>query len=330
VVITRNRPDILRQCLERLADQSIRPFETVVVDSSDDDRTKRVCSKFTGVTYVRFERGKNRMPTARNLGILHSRAGVVAYLDDDCLVDEDWVEQLGQTYASHPSAAGVGGRITDARWKYDPTAPVGRVDELGRVTSNFFGDPGGAPAVDILPGGNMSFRREWLERVGGFDPGYTCTNHREDPDLCLRIRRAGGELRYQPAAHALHLNARNSLGELRPRHEFFLRYSFARNDTYFVVKHFGNRTAALFRTLVIDTLTFVRSAMISRSLVHAATVPVFLVAKLVGLAVGTRSRAARMLGGREDHMAYLAGTLDEIPRSPEAAPGEVTVSSLRA
>jgi GT2 family glycosyltransferase len=301
-IITRGRPVILRQCLGHLRQQTEPPEETVVVDSSDDTQSRDVCSAFREVNYVRFAGGRHQMPASRNLAMNHSSAEILAYVDDDCLVDPDWLERLRDTYRQYPEVAGVGGRITDARWAYDPSCPIGQVDSLGRVTCNFFGDPGGAPAVDILPGGNMSFRREWLAAVGGFDPGFTCTNHREEADLCLRIRRQGGILRYQPSAHAVHLNARNALGELQPWHEFFLRYSFSRNETYFVIKQFGHNWRAVRRTLLSDSIDFLHTVVKSRSPALMATVPVFAVAKTAGLAAGCRYRLRFRRGRSPDHL----------------------------
>src|SRR5438128_7539186 len=112
-IITRHRPETLRRCLEHLRRQAMAPSEIVVVDSSEDTRSREVCREFPEVTYVRFENGKHQMPKSRNLALAHSTAEVVAYIDDDCLVDPDWLERLCDTYRDDPSLAGVGGRVTD-------------------------------------------------------------------------------------------------------------------------------------------------------------------------------------------------------------------------
>lgn len=320
-VITRNRPGPLRQCLEHLARQTMAPAEIVVVDSSEDQQSREVCGRFPSVTYVPFPRGRHQMPTSRNLALLHSRAEVVAYLDDDCLADPDWLEWLVCTYRQHPEAGGVGGRISDDRWEYDPEQPVGRVTALGQVSGNFFGDPGCVPEVDILPGGSMSFRRSVLVKVGGFDPGYVGTNHREDPDLCLRVGAMGVKLYYQPRAHVRHLNARNTLGELKPWHEFFLRYSFVRNDTYFVIKHFGDRNAAVRRSLVTDSRQFLHHSLTSRSATVLATLPVFCVAKCIGLHAGLRYRWDQARGRQPDHLSRLCDEGSDLTTGAPSVPG---------
>jgi GT2 family glycosyltransferase len=235
VVITRNRPSILAQCLDHLALQVLPASEILVIDSSEDFVP---LEQYPGVKHVHFPAGRNQMPKARNEGARLASGAVIAYIDDDCLVDENWLACLADSYHRRPGLAGVGGRIVDARWKYNPAGPIGKATSDGYILANFFGDPGELVEADLLPGGNMSFRRDWLLRSGGFDPRYVATNHREDPDFCLRLRRAGGVLAYQGRAIAHHLNARNALGELSPWHEFYLRYSYGRNEGFFLCRHF--------------------------------------------------------------------------------------------
>lgn len=55
------------------------------------------------------------------------------------------------------------------------------------------------------PGCNMSFRREWLYRVGGFDESFYGAAIGEEAELCHRVRKAGGRIGYAPQAGILHL-----------------------------------------------------------------------------------------------------------------------------
>lgn len=287
VVITRNRPAILAACLAHLERQSLRPLEVIVVDSSD-----RVYPR--GPHHYAFPQGREQMPRARNFGIQKARGSIVAFLDDDCLADETWLEELHRTYA--PEVAGVGGRITDSRWSFDPHGRIGSVDAEGRVWANFFGDPGGPLEVHTLPGGNMSFRKDWLLRVGGFDPGYVASNHREDPDLCLRVSRQGGRLLYQPRANVVHLNARVLLGELKPHQEFYYRYSFARNEAYFTVKNFGFPR----RLLTEDLARWLGELRARFSPVVLLSGPIILGSKVLGILQGLLARARP----RESHFEH--------------------------
>lgn len=259
VVITRNRPEILAQCLSKLAQQDEKPQRVIVVDSSD----RFIPITEDGLLHLHFPGGKGQMPKARNRGAEAAETEWVAFIDDDCLVDSDWLLELVKAIRSDPGLAGVGGRISDPRWTYNPANPVGRVVQ-GRVYSNFAAIFDSIIEADIAPGGNMSFRKSWLEKVGGFDPRYVATNHREDPDLCLRIKQAGGRIGYCSSAHAHHLNARHSLGELKPWHEFYLRYSFGRNEAFFLARHCPSQLLSRWWE---DTLSQASRAWKARSLV---------------------------------------------------------------
>ena len=59
-------------------------------------------------------------------------------------------------------------------------------------------------AADVawVSGAACLVAREWFDRVGGFDPGFFL--FKEEEDLFLRIRRAGGRVRYQPAVRVRH------------------------------------------------------------------------------------------------------------------------------
>lgn len=277
IVITRNRSTVLAQCLDHLEKQTLQVGSILVIDSSD---TFVPLSAKPNLKHVHFPPGRNQMPMARNEGIRLAQTKILAFIDDDCLADPDWLEQLLAVYSQIPSVHGVGGRITDPRWKYEPESPVGQVDSRGRVISNFFGDPGCVTPVQILPGGNMSFRKDSLLEVGGFDPSYVATNHREDPDLCLRLKELGAELYYQPKAHAVHLNARNLLGELRPWHEFYLRYSFARNEAFFLCRHFPSQVP---RRWLTDSFDQLRKALKARSIVALLCAPLQLLSYGIGI-----------------------------------------------
>jgi GT2 family glycosyltransferase len=126
----------------------------------------------------------------------------------------------------------VGGRVTGG---YDAGgAATGRFDPAdGRVLRNF----GAAAACEVehLPGGNMSFRREVFARVGGFDVRFGGSAIGEETDFCLRARRAGFRLVFEPAAAVEHLRLPTG-GCRTPRFEDWL-YWHAHNTMLFALRH---------------------------------------------------------------------------------------------
>src|SRR5258708_37135893 len=86
--------------------------------------------------------------------------------------------------------------------------------------------------VDHLRGCNMSFRREVLEQIGGFDPNYTLTNLLGGTDLCTRVKKAGWQLVNVPAMAVQHYTLRRGTYNKGPSTVF----PDSRNSVYFTFK----------------------------------------------------------------------------------------------
>ncbi len=240
IIITCNRPFLLKHCLERVFAQPYARKEVIVVDSSSDDSSEAVVAQYPTVTSVRLRGQRNNMPQARNAGIAASTGEVIAFIDDDSMVQVGWLEALVATYRDETVGA-AGGRVIGMPAPYSEQMqgkPNLLVQASGRVIAK---DAGlvctETMEVDHLIGCNMSFRRSALAQIGGFDANYTLTNLREETDVCVRVKQAGWRIIFEPAIAVLHFSARS----LQP---YFLerpsiQFSNGRNGSYFVVKNFG-------------------------------------------------------------------------------------------
>lgn len=240
IIITCNRPFLLRECITRVLAQPYVNKEVIVVDSSSNDESEAVVAEFPAVRSLRLRHQKNNMPQARNEGIVVSSGDVVAFIDDDSMVQEEWLDSLVSVYQDETVGA-AGGRIISMPQPYSEQfkgEPLLSVANDGRVKAKGAGLVSSAIIeVDHLTGCNMSYRRAALEQVGGFDPNYTLTNLREETDLCVRVKRAGWRIVFIPSMAVVHFSPRS----LQP---YFLekpavQFSNGRNGSYFAVKHFG-------------------------------------------------------------------------------------------
>ncbi len=97
VVCTRNRPDVLAKCLDSLLELETRPHEIIVVDNCpSDDSTRTLCDRYP-VRYV-LETAKPGVSRARNRGVIEATGDLVAFTDDDCVVDVHWLDHLGRDF----------------------------------------------------------------------------------------------------------------------------------------------------------------------------------------------------------------------------------------
>ena len=126
-ICTKDRPENLARCLQHLlklqkAEDSPR-FEILVVDNSpSDERAKELVALLPGVRYLREP--KVGLNFARNRAMQEANGDILAYLDDDVIVDRCWLDGLMEAYSENPDAAPPG-RVRRPDWPtkrsgYDP------------------------------------------------------------------------------------------------------------------------------------------------------------------------------------------------------------------
>jgi len=209
VICTRNRAESLDLCLRHLAQQTHQADQVVVVDNSDLAKREEIEALVQGrAELVYYDGPLGSLPAMRNVGLKASTGEVVAYIDDDGYADPEWLAQLLDTYSNYPDAAGVGSRIVQGS---EETHGPGGVYNCGRFSvargpygnCNYICDH--VFEVEQYQGTSMSFRRDAILAMGGWDPkingGY---GSYEDLSICLGIKRNGGKLYFNPSSIMVH------------------------------------------------------------------------------------------------------------------------------
>lgn len=142
---------------------------------------------------------------ARNHGVRLARGDVVLFLDDDIVPVPELLDAHLRSYED-PVLAGVGGcmLLPGGSQIAREDLPAAELRRLDRGLEDRF-DLDWPRDLKWAPGCNMSFRREWLFRVGGFDEAFYGAAIGEEAELCHRVRKAGGRIIYAPEARILHL-----------------------------------------------------------------------------------------------------------------------------
>jgi GT2 family glycosyltransferase len=208
VVASHERPRRLAVLLDALAAQTAPPgiWEAVVVHDSSgqatDDVLRRHALAETGrLRWVRFPEGAGTAARMRNVGWRVARGRFVAFTDDDCRPDADWLAAALRVAADRPTAILQGSTRPDPRDRH----------LFGPTSHTRFMDP---PTTE-LEACNALYPRVLLERVGGFDESIRA--YGEDVDLALRAKRAGAghmavpDMRVYHAIHPLSLRQRLAL-----------------------------------------------------------------------------------------------------------------------
>jgi GT2 family glycosyltransferase len=192
IIVSYNARDTIESCLESLARQvTDRPFEVILVDSSEDGTATLVESAFPEVRVCSFGVRKY-CGGARNYGASLARAEIVAFIDADCEANQDWVDEILKAYES-PHAA-VGGAIANA----SQASCVGWAAYFCEFSHWMPGTP--AQWRDDIAGANMSYQKALIERYDGFIEGTYCS----DTEFHWRIRRDGHRLHFRPTIAVSH------------------------------------------------------------------------------------------------------------------------------
>ena len=224
-VCTRDRTTDLHACLDALLHVDYPNVELLVVDNApSSDATRRlVADRYPQVRYVREPRPG--LDWARNRAILETRSDILAFTDDDVVVDPGWVTALVRVFLADPEVMAVTGLVmpheltTDAQHIFESYGGFGR-----GFARRWFRAPANVPVASAHAGtgkfgtgANMAFWRRVFDDIGGFDPALdvgTCTNGGGDLEMFFRVLKAGHTLVYEHSAIVRHRH-RRTYAELR-------------------------------------------------------------------------------------------------------------------
>lgn len=214
IVCTHNRATLLPRTLSQLRAQNYPhdAFEIIVVDNGSTDHTAQVVEKLVaepGVPLFYVAENRPGITFARNRGAEVARYPYIAYLDDDCGVEPDWLSQLVQGFDLHNDVAAVGGRVV-LDW-----SQTERPAWLGPGLERWLGANGHLGSQPRLLGkngfimeSNMALKRESWHASGGFlgmeQFGSQHMAAQEIIYLLHQLRQKGGQVALVPQAIAVH------------------------------------------------------------------------------------------------------------------------------
>jgi len=115
IIPTYNREEHLKNCLSSLLIQTKKPLEILIIDNSDNLYSKKVVNlfeeqfKLKNILIYNFKNSINSGALARNLGALKAKGDLIAFLDDDVLLDSNYYEEIEKVFLKYPDALGVHG-----------------------------------------------------------------------------------------------------------------------------------------------------------------------------------------------------------------------------
>jgi GT2 family glycosyltransferase len=213
VVVTWNRRNLLRSCLQSLTRQDLnQPFEVVVVDNgSDDGSPEMVLNEYGKGTKFNVELIRNPdnrgFCAANNQGFGASDSEFVALLNNDAEAEPDWLRKLASAFEGRPDVGMAASKILvheDPR-RIDKAGHLIYPDGQNRGRGSGELDEGQYDRVEeiLWPDGCAAmYRRAMLDQIGGFDEEFFA--YADDAELGLRAQIAGWKCLYIPGAVVRH------------------------------------------------------------------------------------------------------------------------------
>ncbi|MEA5511024.1 glycosyltransferase [Crocosphaera sp. UHCC 0190] len=244
---TKDRPDNVARCLNSLQNlkkpDNLGYFEILIIDNApSDDQTQKLVSTFPDVRYVReLNVG---LDFARNRAIKEAKGDILAFLDDDIVVDTQWLLGLIEAWTENPDAGAFTGMVlpfeleTPAQILFERRGGFGRGFKKIRYGQVLDKNPLYPCGAGIFGAGcNMAFKRALLLELGGFDEALDTGSPLPgggDLDIFYRVIRAGYPLIYEPSYLIYHQH-RREMKKLRRQY-----WSWGLGFMAFVVKSYQN------------------------------------------------------------------------------------------
>lgn len=222
VVCTRDRANDLEDCLDALVRIDYPVLDLLVVDNapSSDAAARLVASRYPGIRYVCEPRPG--LSWARNRGAIEARGDIVAYTEDDAIVDEGWVKALASAFLKSEDVSVVTGLVvpleleTESQIFLEKYSGFGCGFERIRYPAHHRNGEKGSFYPGMMTecgtGANMAFRKSLFDSVGLFDPALgagTVTQGGEDLEMFFRVMEAGHSILYEPSAIVRHRHRRD-------------------------------------------------------------------------------------------------------------------------
>jgi glucosyl-dolichyl phosphate glucuronosyltransferase len=214
IICTYNREEFIGKTLEYVGRQHLDPrlFETIIVNNNSQDRTESICQEFINthpeLNVHHVIETKQGHSYARNRGIAESRGELIAYIDDDAFVREDFAAKIIRFFQSHKEVQVIGGKVipvyqgTPPEWMTSYLLPLVSALDMGNHSRPFTGRK-------FPIGANVTFRKEVFEKYGHFNVELgrigTGLMGGDEKEMIFRLKKNGEPIWYVPDVVVEHI-----------------------------------------------------------------------------------------------------------------------------
>ncbi len=209
VICTYNRENYLKNVLESLINQNVDKslFEVLVVDNNSKDNTREVVNSFYDFLPIRYTFEKQQgLVYARNQGIKEAKGEFIAFVDDDAVVDKNYLKYVLKDLEKNKNWEIFGGKIIPL---YNHNKPEWYKDKYEGL------DLGSVPRLlserEFLYGSNIIIKRDIFECVGNFSitlgERARKFNKGDETEWQIRAKKQNKHIFYDPKLIIYHLSS---------------------------------------------------------------------------------------------------------------------------
>lgn len=244
IILNCNGMRFLATCLNSLRKQIYKNFEIILIDNgSTDGSVEFVKSNFSEIKIIENKENFG-FAKANNQGLEIARGGYIATLNNDTIVDENWLKGLIEATEKDKGVGMVASKIllTEEGNKLDSVGVNIALDGMTRQRGRMEQDIGQYEKKEeiLFPSACAAlYSKKMIEEIGFFDEDFFA--YCEDSDLGLRGRLAGWKAVYSPKAVVRHLYSQTG-----GRYSSFKAYLVERNHFWLAIKNFPVELLLLF------------------------------------------------------------------------------------
>lgn len=263
IIPTYNREEPLVDTIADVLKQDYPNFEVLVVDQTlthQPEVQAYLEAKANAGQIKWFRLSWASLPGARNYAVRRSSGEIILFIDDDVRLPDGFLTAHARNYADRPDVGAVAGRVFD-RMKLGDSGGDLEIEDLPPEAS----DPGIAwYHIDLVHtvkpqrvisarGCNMSFRREIFTKYGlSFDERFRGSAVREESDFCLRLRKTGYQIWYDPETSLVHLGEESGGCHDISTRSLQYQVTFYHNHFFMGLKNLTPTQCARFFTKLFD------------------------------------------------------------------------------
>jgi glycosyltransferase involved in cell wall biosynthesis len=194
LIATKDRADRIISCVQSILQNTYDDFEIIIVDQSNNTKTRDAIAKLKERTIKYFKNTPNGKSAALNFGIQQTKGDIIAFTDDDCIVSANWIDEIAFSFNKHPDVACVTGNTYPYKniplWACPPTiAAEGKIFSKPERHSHIGFGNNYAIRKSVLE--SIGLYREWL---GPESVGSGC----EDGEIMIRMLTRGHVIVHNP------------------------------------------------------------------------------------------------------------------------------------